>query len=120
MLLKEDRFRYGKISDRYTGKLFTGSPPPLDFSLYLCRKNKAEMCIRDRYIGWQGAFYNVAKIIGTGLLVYLAGFLKDEYEGPAEDAEMCIRYSSSSLEWRTMGKCRKERSPHSCYSTLWD
>lgn len=31
-------------------------------------------------------FYNVAKIIGTGLLVYLAGFLKDEYEGPAEDA----------------------------------
>ena len=28
----------------------------------------------------------VAKIIGTGLLVYLAGFLKDEYEGPAEDA----------------------------------
>ena len=32
------------------------------------------------YIGWQGAFYNVAKIIGTGLLVYLAGFLKDEYE----------------------------------------
>lgn len=39
-----------------------------------------------KYIGWQGAFYNVAKIIGTGLLVYLAGFLKDEYEGPAEDA----------------------------------
>ena len=35
-----------------------------------------------KYIGWQGAFYNVAKIIGTGLLVYLAGFLKDEYEGP--------------------------------------
>ena len=32
------------------------------------------------------AFYNVAKIIGTGLLVYLAGSLKDEYEGPAEDA----------------------------------
>ena len=26
-----------------------------------------------------GGFYNVAKIIGTGLLVYLAGFLKDEY-----------------------------------------
>lgn len=41
LLLKEVRFRYGKISDRYTGKLFTGSPPPLDFSLYLCRKNKA-------------------------------------------------------------------------------
>ena len=41
LLLKEVRFRYGKTSDRYTGKLFTGSPLPLDFSLYLCRKNKA-------------------------------------------------------------------------------
>ena len=28
-----------------------------------------------RYIGWQGAFYNVAKIVGTGLLVALAGVL---------------------------------------------
>lgn len=43
-----------------------------------------------KYIGWQGAFYNVAKIIGTGLLVYLAGFLKDEYEGPAEGFVMKI------------------------------
>ena len=39
-----------------------------------------------KYIGWQGAFYNVAKIVGTGLLVYLAGFLKDRYDGSAEDA----------------------------------
>lgn len=37
-----------------------------------------------KYIGWQGAFYNVAKIIGTGALVYLAGALKDSYDG--EDA----------------------------------
>lgn len=28
-----------------------------------------------RYIGWQGAFYNIAKIVGTGLLVSLAGVL---------------------------------------------
>ena len=28
-----------------------------------------------RWIGWQGAFYNVAKIFGTGVLVYLAGVL---------------------------------------------
>lgn len=28
-----------------------------------------------KYIGWQGAFYNLAKIIATGGLVYLAGFL---------------------------------------------
>lgn len=28
-----------------------------------------------QWIGWQGAFYNVAKIFGTGVLVYLAGVL---------------------------------------------
>ena len=28
-----------------------------------------------KYIGWQGAFYNVAKLAATGGLVYLAGFL---------------------------------------------
>ena len=29
------------------------------------------------YIGWQGAFYNIAKIVGTGLLVSMAGVLID-------------------------------------------
>ena len=28
-----------------------------------------------KYIGWQGAFYNVAKLAATGGLVYLAGYL---------------------------------------------
>lgn len=28
-----------------------------------------------RYIGWQGAFYNLAKVVATGALVYFAGFL---------------------------------------------
>ncbi|MBR2638678.1 MAG: MFS transporter [Bacteroidaceae bacterium] len=28
-----------------------------------------------QYIGWQGAFYNIAKIVATGGLVYLAGML---------------------------------------------
>ncbi|MDE6629634.1 MAG: MFS transporter [Muribaculaceae bacterium] len=28
-----------------------------------------------RYIGWQGAFYNIAKIAATGGLVYLSGYL---------------------------------------------
>ena len=32
-----------------------------------------------RYIGWQGAFYNIAKIVGTGLLVSLAGVLIDRF-----------------------------------------
>lgn len=29
-----------------------------------------------QYIGWQGAFYNLAKILTNGALVYLAGYLK--------------------------------------------
>lgn len=29
-----------------------------------------------KYIGWQGAFYNLAKIISSGVLVYLAGVLE--------------------------------------------
>lgn len=31
------------------------------------------------YIGWQGAFYNIAKIAATGGLVYLSGWLIDAY-----------------------------------------
>src|SRR5574344_174405 len=34
-----------------------------------------------KYIGWQGAFYNIAKIAATGGLVYLAGFLIKHYTG---------------------------------------
>ena len=41
--------------------------------VYMSELNKQDQA---KYIGWQGAFYNVAKIIGTGLLVYLAGFLR--------------------------------------------
>ena len=33
-----------------------------------------------KYIGWQGAFYNLAKILANGGLVWLAGMLKDELE----------------------------------------
>lgn len=32
-----------------------------------------------KYIGWQGAFYNLAKIMATGGLVYLAGSLADHF-----------------------------------------
>lgn len=34
-----------------------------------------------RYIGWQGAFYNIAKIAATGGLVYLAGHLIGLFTG---------------------------------------
>lgn len=42
-----------------------------------------------KYIGWQGAFYNIAKIVATGGLVYLAGFLIETYtQGNSDTASM--------------------------------
>lgn len=44
-----------------------------------------------KYIGWQGAFYNIAKIVATGGLVYLAGVLIEKYGGGSSaDAEATI------------------------------
>ncbi len=42
----------------------------------------AELSEQDqaKYIGWQGAFYNLAKLVATGLLVFLAGVLIDKRE----------------------------------------
>ena len=34
-----------------------------------------------KYIGWQGAFYNLAKIVATGGLVYLAGYMMQYFTG---------------------------------------
>lgn len=38
-----------------------------------------------QYIGWQGAFYNLAKVVATGGLVYLAGTLITKYSGGVAD-----------------------------------
>ena len=43
-----------------------------------------------KYIGWQGAFYNIAKIVATGGLVYLAGTLIERYSGGATDSETLL------------------------------
>lgn len=32
-----------------------------------------------KYVGWQGAFYNLAKIFSIGFLVYIAGILEKQY-----------------------------------------
>lgn len=40
--------------------------------VYMSVLSKADQA---KYIGWQGAFYNLAKIVATGGLVYLAGYL---------------------------------------------
>lgn len=42
--------------------------------LYMSVLDKQEQA---KYIGWQGAFYNISKIVATGGLVYLAGELKE-------------------------------------------
>lgn len=40
-----------------------------------------------KYIGWQGAFYNIAKIAATGGLVYLAGALIEYFTGDVSGLE---------------------------------
>lgn len=53
----------------------------------------AELTPQDqsKYIGWQGAFYNLAKLLATGLLVYVAGMLIDHYEaGGASPSEAAL------------------------------
>ena len=40
-----------------------------------------------KYIGWQGAFYNLAKLLATGVLVYVAGVLIDHYKADGATAQ---------------------------------
>ncbi len=64
----------------------------------------AELSSQDqaKYIGWQGAFYNVAKLVATGLLVYIAGVLIDHYKvvgtaNPAANAWTIIMLAASAM-----------------------
>ena len=56
----------------------------------------AELSEQDqaKYIGWQGAFYNIAKLVATGLLVYLAGVLID-----AREAVGATSYEAALYAW---------------------
>ena len=47
-----------------------------------------------KYIGWQGAFYNLAKLVATGGLVWFAGWL---YEGFSADG--ASSYDASVGSW---------------------
>ncbi|MDE5800061.1 MAG: MFS transporter [Paramuribaculum sp.] len=40
---------------------------------------------QSRYIGWQGAFYNLAKVLANGGLVYLAGVLMGHFKASNPD-----------------------------------
>ena len=52
--------------------------------LYMAELSKQDQA---KYIGWQGAFYNLAKLVATGLLVYVAGILIDHYKTAGVSAE---------------------------------
>ncbi len=56
-----------------------------------------------RYIGWQGAFYNIAKIAATGGLVYLAGMLIDYYTGDltglSATAAAAAKHNGTVVAW---------------------
>lgn len=56
-----------------------------------------------RYIGWQGAFYNIAKIAATGGLVYLAGMLIETYTGDVTGlsaaAAAATKHNGSVMAW---------------------
>ena len=46
--------------------------------VYMSELDKQEQA---KYIGWQGAFYNIAKIVASGGLVWLAGWLLTKFGG---------------------------------------
>ena len=56
--------------------------------LYMAELSKQDQA---RYIGWQGAFYNLAKLVATGFLVYVAGVLMDSSRaGGADDSSAAL------------------------------
>ena len=54
-----------------------------------------------KYIGWQGAFYNIAKIVASGGLVWLAGALLVGFGG-VEGAAEAVRYEATRHAWMTV------------------
>lgn len=51
-----------------------------------------------KYIGWQGAFYNIAKIVASGGLVWLAGWLLLHFGG-GEGATPEAQHEAASQAW---------------------
>ena len=59
-----------------------------------------------KYIGWQGAFYNIAKIAATGGLVYLAGaliaYFTGDVEGLSAEAAAAASHHGTVMAWMTI------------------
>ena len=43
-----------------------------------------------KYIGWQGAFYNIAKVIATGGLVYAAGIVIEHFSQGSQESAVVL------------------------------
>ena len=73
----------------------------------------AELSTEDqaKYIGWQGAFYNLAKLVATGGLVWLAGWLYESFsaEGTCVRGRRCL--SSCAVRSSLWGPTTCVRSP---------
>lgn len=63
--------------------------------IYISELNKQEQA---KYIGWQGAFYNIAKIVASGGLVWLAGWLLKRFGG-IEGAAAVVRQEATVHAW---------------------
>ncbi len=59
-----------------------------------------------KYIGWQGAFYNIAKIAATGGLVYLAGTLIKHFTGDTTGLDAtalaAAQHQGTVMAWTTI------------------
>lgn len=64
--------------------------------VYMSELNKQDQA---KYIGWQGAFYNIAKIVASGGLVWLAGWLLVQYgNGSSPEAQ----HDATVKAWMTV------------------
>ena len=63
--------------------------------VYMTELSKSDQA---KYIGWQGAFYNIAKIVASGGLVYLAGWLVKRFGG-VEGASGEVVYEANVHAW---------------------
>ena len=63
--------------------------------VYMAELSKEDQA---RFIGWQGAFYNIAKIVASGGLVWLAGWLLKHYGG-VKGAPESVMHSAAVQAW---------------------
>ena len=54
---------------------------------------------QSRYIGWQGAAYNVAKVFTSGLIIYLAGVLEKHWGNSGMDCYYAYLWRHYAPYW---------------------